>query len=355
MFQIRFVVLLCFLCFGHQELSVLAQEATPGSEITITEAISPVELYDLLLATPFPNDLLPPAVSPLDAYEWRDSNDADLAGAIGGIIFSDGDPFGSDPPTALTYVVYPDASGAGAMLDSILQIGEPTEIVLDDRTIPAVRADLEGAIGLFTTVDNVLIYGLAADNADADDLTQSLAQTGVAHLLSLTGAGPTDAATPVSGSTGAGNDAFLALASAPFPTDDLPFAVGSLVVLPMTVTRADTERDLINALLVRDAERDYPYPLVFYEFYADDNAAKDAIAAEMQSAGPAAIGELTSDLERSYQAALIDYPSGATRVLVQVGATVVIGDAPVGETVERHEIASELAKIAVVHLAEVLG
>jgi hypothetical protein len=350
----RLVLIVGILVAAILPFAAHAQVATPAPAFGVADAISPVKLYERLLTTPFPNDLIPPGVAPLEPYEWRDSNDPDLAGAVGGVLFADGDPFSSTLPTAIAYMVYPDADGPRAPLATASQLGQPAEFLIDGQSVPAVRAELEGVVGFFTVVDNVFVYGMASTSEDADQLAVALVEAGVAHLRAVA-TEHAATATPVAGATQDGQDPFLALAGSPFPTADLPFDVGSLVVLPMTVTPQEADGRLQNALLVRDADRTYPYPLVIYRFYADEAAAIDAISATVRLAGTPAVGELPPEIEIPYPTTLLDHTNDTTEVLVQVGAKIVIGNAPRGNPAERHEAAMRLAQIGVRHLEEVAG
>ena len=88
----------------------LAQQATPVADFRVAASLSPLVLYETLLEMPFPDELLPDGVATLRPYAWRDGNDPDLAGSIGAVIYADGDPFGARPPTAITFMIFPDCA-----------------------------------------------------------------------------------------------------------------------------------------------------------------------------------------------------------------------------------------------------
>lgn len=343
----------------------LAQPATPVAGANLVAEISPVALYDVLLAASFPDDLLPAGVEPFSTYPWQDSNDRDLAGAIGGVIYASGDPFRSDLPAAITYVVYPGASGADEMFAAALEFGEVTEIEVAGALVPAaVIPDMGDATGVFVMVDNVLVYGLAPHSGEPDvDLATGLTLAGIAFLQQVAGDVSGGGATPVSdGQAGAGSGeaVLLALAAAPFPADEIPFEVGELVTLPSQPSAAEAGTGLIGELLVRDAERIYPYPLVFYRVFVDDDAALAYISGRVSAAGDeTVVMELSppAGIELRYPttmyATLADWPNVSTTAMVQVGSTVVVGNAPTGMTEVRHRQALALAEIAVRHLEDV--
>lgn len=338
-----------------------AQPATPEPETgpASVAQVSPVALYDALLATTFPDDLLPDGVAPLATYPWQDSNDSDLAGAIGGVIFADGDPFAAAIPAAITFVVYPDASGADQMYDMAAEVGEPADIDVDGEPVPAVvMADMGGATGVFTLVDNVLVYGMAPHAGEPDvALATELTQAGIAHLHQVASEVGAGGATPTGGqgaSSIPGEDVLLALAAAPFPVDELPFEVGELVTLPSQASAADVGRGLIGELLVRDAERTYPYPLVFYRVYADEAAARSYVSDRGRGTnGTTEVVDLPDGFELRHPFGVVDWPNDTTTATVQVGSTVVIANAPRGTAEERHQTALALAEIAVRHLNDV--
>lgn len=333
----------------------LAHEATPVSGFGLAESVSPVVLYEALLTTPIPDEALPAGFAGLEPYEWRDSNDSDLAGAIGGVIFADGDPFGSQLPTAITYLVYSDANGPRAPLATAAGIGVPAELLIDGQSLPSVLIESEEFVGIFTAIDNVFVYGMVHPGIDGVEQAATLTQAGIAYLLDLAATLEAPTTTPAAGATRSGEDAFLALAAAPFPVAKVPFEVGALVVLPMYVRSEETAGGLEGALLVRDADRIYAYPLVIYRFYEDETDALDAVSAAVRDAGMSAVAELPPEIEIPYPTTIIDRTNKTTMVLVQVGSTVVIGNAPSGDLEDRHRTAMTLAQTAVSHLEEVGG
>ncbi len=339
-------------------LAALAQEATPVPAFGVAESWSPADLYDVLLATPFPADLLPAGADALEPYEWRDSNDPDLAGSMGGVIFADGDPFGSQRPSEIAYLIYPDSAGPRTPLATAAQFGEPAELVIENQVTPAVLAETEDFVGLFTAIDNVLVSGMAPLGNNAEQAATLLAAAGVAHLLDLAAGHATSSAaiaTPDSGAPRSGEDPFLEMAAAPFPAAEIPFPVGALVVLPMDVSSGESAGGLIGALLVRDADRIYPYPLVIYQFFANETAARDAFSSSERCTGTVSEAEWPPDVAIPYPTTILDQTNDSTRVLVQAGAAIVIGNAAEGDLEARHATALTLAQIAVTHLEDVIG
>ncbi len=330
-----------------------AQPATPVQEAVAVAEVSPVALYDALLASTFPGDLLPDGVASLTTYPWQDSNDSDLAGAIGGVIFADGDPFASAIPAAITYVVYPGASGVDEMFNMAAEFGEADEIVVDGEALPAVViADLGGASAVFTIANNVLIYGMAPNSGEPDVAqATALTQVGIAHLRQVASEIGGSDATPSGGDQSAshqGEGILLALAAAPFPVTGVPFEVGELVTLPSQTSVFDESSELVGELLVRDAERIYPYPLVIYRVYGDEAAAEIYASGQGRGTnGPNDVDELPVDFDLSYPVRMLDWPSDTTTAVVRVGSTVVIGNAPRGTAEERRQTALALAEIGV--------
>ena len=316
-------------------------------------------LYEALLTSTFADEVVPEGIGPLIAEPWQDSNDADLAGAIGGVIFAAGDPFASAIPAAVTYVVYPGADAEPHMYAMAEEVGTPGEIEVDGESVPAVViADLGGASVVFTMVDYVVVYGIAPHSGEPDvETATALTRAGIDHLRRVATEINAGDATPAHASRG--EEVLTALTAAPFPADEVPFEVGELVILPMMVNEAGQAEGMIGELLVRDAERMYPYPLVFYRVFADEDAARLHVVGQERGGGeviPASelatpVGFDTASLSTD-GATLIDWPNGSTTVLVQVGSTVVVGNAPRGTTEQRHDLALTLAGIAVRHLED---
>lgn len=341
-------------------VTVWAQTATPQPEAGSLAGVSPVALYEALLTSTFPDELLPEGAGPLIAEPWQDSNDADLAGAIGGVIFADGDPFASAIPAAVTYVVYPGADAEPHMYAMAEEVGTPGEIEVEGESVPAVViADLGDASAVFTMVDYVVVYGIAPHSGEPDvETATALTRAGIDHLRRVVTEIDAGDATPAQASQG--EEVLAALAAAPFPADGVPFEVGELVILPMTVNEVGRASGMIGELLVRDAERTYPYPLVFYRVFADEDAARLHVAGQERGGGDVIpTSELATPVGfdspylTTIQATLIDWPNVSTTVLVQVGSTVVVGNAPQGTTEQRHDLAMTLAGIAVRHLEDV--
>ncbi len=330
----------------------LVQQATPVADFGVASSLSPLALYETLLQTPFPDELLPDGVAPLRPYAWRDGTDPDLAGSIGAVIYADEDPFGARPPTAITFMIFPDAAGPLAPMALVEEFGEPAKIKAEGRTTPAARIDLGGTVGVFIPIDNVLVYGMAPTGAGADDAAAALTEAGLAHLVQL--AASTEArATPVSAAAASAEAAFLAMAASRFPEKALPFEVGELVVLPMPVSSQESAEGLLGALTVRDADRTYRDPIAIYAFYRDETTARAALAEATRRAGAANQVEMPPEVETSYQTTMIERVNGTTRVMVQVGATIVTVDAAKSDRDARHAAALTLATIAISHLEEV--
>ena len=232
--------------------------------------------------------------------------------------------------------------------------GEPADIRAEGRTTPAARIDLGGTIGVFIRVDNVLVYGMAPSGGNADQAAGVLTEAGLAHLAPLVNS--TEArATPVSGAAEPAEAAFLAMAASRFPEKALPFEFGTLVVLPMPVSSEESAGGLLGALTVRDADRTYRNPFAIYAFYRDETAARAALAEAKRLAGAAAQVALPPDFETPYPATMTERVNGTTRVVVQVGATVITVDAAKSNRDARHDMAIVLARIAIGHLEEVTG
>lgn len=332
----------------------LAQQATPVAELGVAVSMSPIALFETLRETPFPDELLPEGVSSLRPYAWRDGTDPDLAGSIGAVIYADGDPFGARPPTAITFMIFPNPDGPLAPMALVEEFGEPAEIGSEGRTTPAARIDLGGTIGVFTIVGNVLVYGMAPSGEDADEAAAALTEAGLTHFNQLASGGVARA-TPVSGATESAKAAFLAMAASRFPEGDLPFEVGELVVLPMPVSSKESAAGLLGALTVRDADRTYRDPIAIYAFYRDETSARAALAEAKRLAGAAAQVALPPDFESPYPTTMTERVNGTTRVMVQVGATLVTVEAAKGDRDARHAAALTLAEIAAGHLEEVAG
>jgi len=330
----------------------LAQQATPVAELGVAVSMSPIALFETLRETPFPDELLPEGVSSLRPYAWRDGTDPDLAGSIGAVIYADGDPFGARPPTAITFMIFPDPEGPLTPMALVEEFGESAEIKAEGRTTPAARIDLGGTIGVFIIVDNVLVYGMAPSGEDADQAAGALTEAGLAHLARLA-SGDVARATPVSGVAASAEAAFLSLAASQFPEGDLPFDVGSIVVLPMPVSNEESTGGLLGALTVRDADRTYRSPIAIYQFYTDEAAARAALAEAKRLAGAAAQVALLPDFETPYPATMTERVNGTTRVMVQVGVTVITVEAAKSNRAARHAMAIVLVRIAMSHLEEV--
>jgi hypothetical protein len=134
----------------------------------------------------------------------------------------------------------------------------------------------------------------------------------------------------------------------------VPFEVGELVTLPSQTSVFDESSELVGELLVRDAERIYPYPLVIYRVYGDEAAAEIYASGQGRGTnGPNDVDELPVDFDLSYPVRMLDWPNDTTTAVVRVGSTVVIGNAPRGTAEERRQTALALAEIAVRHLEDV--
>lgn len=351
--RLQIVVLVLVLLIAGAP-NAWAREATPVPRPGLAETISPVALFDLLLATPFPANLLPADSAPLQAYEWRDSNDADLAGAVGGVIFADGDPFSSELPSAITYVVYPDASGSQSFLAMVAEFGEAGDLLVNGQSVPAMIVNTGEFTGHFATLDTVLIYGMvSSETPRSGEAARALTEAGIVHLLQLA-ANDVSRATPGSEQTQAASDPFLAVAAALFPSAGLPVEVGSPVVLPMPVSSSISPPGLQGTLLVRDAGRTYPYPLAIYEFYDSESAALDAISSAVRTAGMSAVAPLPPEIEIPYPTTMLDRSNDSTTVFVQVGSTIVEVNAYDDTVEDRHRTGMALAQVAVEHLGNVI-
>lgn len=356
-FRLALTVLLVFAALIPsrslaQQATPVAQQATPVAnfDFGVASVFSPLALFAALQEAPFPDDLLPTGVAPLDAFPWRDAMDPDLAGSIGAVIYADGDPFGAQPPAAITYMIFPERSGPLEPMSLVERYGEPAEIQFEGKTLLAGRADLGGIVGVFIVVDNVFLYGMAPTGEGADAAATALTEAGLAHLVQLA-SDVAPLATPIAGAASASEAAFLAMASAPFPADQLPFEVGPVVVLPVPLSEMESRSGLLGALVARDADRKYRYPIATYQFYGDEAAASAAVG----GAGAGAETDLPPDFDIDVPATMLDRANDSTTILMQFGSTVVTVDAFDGNQEERHKTATTLAQIAIDHLVDVVG
>jgi hypothetical protein len=74
-----------FLALTALPGNLLAQ--TPATPEGTPELLSPEEVFEVLLATPFQSPLLPADTGEVVVTEWVDDSDSDLDGAVGGILF----------------------------------------------------------------------------------------------------------------------------------------------------------------------------------------------------------------------------------------------------------------------------
>lgn len=355
MLRVHVVLAVALLVVASTPSAVHAQQATPVSDVSLITTPSPLVLYESLLAATPPENLLPDGVAPLSIYPWQDSNDPDLDGSIGGVIYTDIDPFGAGLPSAITYLIYPNADGPLEPLATVQKYGEAAELQFEERLLPAGYADLGGLKAHFVAIDNVLVYGMAPDNAnDAETTASALTVAGLAHLLDIT-EGVAPAATPVSSAMAAAEQALLAVAAADYPTERIPFDTGPLVILPAPITADERAESLLGSLVVRDADRRYPYPLATYRFYADRATRNDAAAAAVRGAGTPTPVPLPPEIQIPYPIDIIHRNDDSTRVLVRVGPTIITVDTYRGDQEERRATALTLAQIAVDHLEAVTG
>lgn len=351
-----FVVAILVVLGIAQPASTLARQATPVPDFGVAATIPPLALFDALLATPLPDELRPDDIAPLRAYAWRDANDPDLAGSIGGIIYADIDPFGSRLPAAITYLIYPNASGPLAPLATVTAFGESVEMRFAGKELEAGLVDLGGLVGHFVAIDNVLVYGMVPYQDQADQEAAALTEAGVAHLIQITADAP-PVATPTSATLAASQQAFLDVAAAPYPAGDVPFEAGSLVVLPMDTSALPRleARGLLGALVVRDADRIYRQPLATYRFYSDEAIASTFVSSNLRGVVKATPVALPQAAAIPYPTDIIHRANDTTTVLVQVGSTIVSVEVAQGDREHRRATALTLAEIAVEHLEQATG
>lgn len=98
-----------------------AQEATPaGTGASLADrvgAIAPEALLEALITTPVTTPLVPTDLAGITASVWDDTNDNDLAGAVGGVTF--GVPTSGSEVLAGNAIVQPDADTARASLQGL--------------------------------------------------------------------------------------------------------------------------------------------------------------------------------------------------------------------------------------------
>lgn len=169
-------------------------KATPDPANSNRFTVSPLKFYERLAAANYPQDLAPDGFPPLTVYRWQDSNDADLAGAIGGVIVATGDPFRSDPANALTYWVYPDQTTAETTFSrfeqQLTELGVP--FTSDEfQRLPSMSGTFGDRAITFVRRDNVILAATIVADGDGPSVTvdqiEPFTEGGLKHLERLVG------------------------------------------------------------------------------------------------------------------------------------------------------------------------
>lgn len=97
-----------------------AEVATPASGDTSladrVAAVAPEALLEALLTTPVTTPLIPADLAGVTASAWDDTNDSDLAGAVGGVSFEES---GGSGVLVANVIVQPDADTARTMMGDV--------------------------------------------------------------------------------------------------------------------------------------------------------------------------------------------------------------------------------------------
>lgn len=169
-------------------------DATAGATPEVPDAlvgVDPDELYAALLTAAVPADILPPADALPSVYPWRDTNDEDLDGTLGGAVIATEDPFGTELSPAISYIVFPDDAGAAERFGSLAAIGAEDGVTLvpvESLGYPAATLAFPEQVLCIAQAGNVLVIGSVAPTGDAaadTDTVTAITEVGIVYLLSV--------------------------------------------------------------------------------------------------------------------------------------------------------------------------
>lgn len=226
-------------------------QATPTRSAAI-ESMAPQAVLDLLLATPFPNDGLPPEIGAPVLLPANSLFGDPLVGSVGALVVRDDDD--SYPYPFLFYIAYPDAASAERSVADAVRRGTPATRGSDPAVgigYPAAVVDMPPDVTFsLVPVGNMVVAGYAPndDAAAAREQAITFAKLGVAHLEGVLAAADA-AGSPVPGGQSVGTLAPRALydliLTTPFPADRFPGGNGSVEVVPW---QDSNDRDLAGAI-----------------------------------------------------------------------------------------------------------
>ena len=100
------------------------EASTPESSFV---ALSPEDVFEILLAAPFSSPLLPADVGEIVVSEWIDGSDSDLDGAVGGLLFG-GSGEGEEASLGAMIVYRDEATAKGKVDPTAYESGASTSV-----------------------------------------------------------------------------------------------------------------------------------------------------------------------------------------------------------------------------------